>query len=94
MPVPAGPVNRADGPPSLHNILHLLGFSSGARYRPDRLPFLRDDATLGAESEMQAAVAGDAEHRVREPGLMYASEKLTRKETSHVNFPSRLARRT
>ena len=93
MSVPAGLVNHADSPPSLHNILHLLGFSSGARYRPDRLPFLRDDATLGAESEMQAA-AGDAGHRVREPGLMYASEKLARKETSHVNFPSRLARRT
>ncbi len=62
MSVATGPVSRVDCAPSLHDILRLLGFGLGARYRPDRLPFLRDDATLGAESEMQAAVAGDAGH--------------------------------
>lgn len=62
MPVAAGPAGRAADPPSIQDALRRLGVGSGARYRPEQLPFLRDDATLGAECELQAAVAGDAEH--------------------------------
>jgi hypothetical protein len=62
IPVATAAASRGARPPSLQNALRALGIGSGARYRPDQLPFLRDDATLGAESEMQAAVVGDAEH--------------------------------
>jgi hypothetical protein len=62
MPVAAGPAGDTVDPPSLRSALRVLGIGAGARYRPDQLPFLRDDATLGAESELQAAVAGDAGH--------------------------------
>ncbi len=62
IPVATAAASRGARPPSLQNALRALGIGSGARYRPDQLPFLRDDATLGAESEMQAAVAGDAGH--------------------------------
>ncbi len=62
MPVAAGPAGDTVDPPSLRNALRALGVGAGARYRPDQLPFLRDDVTLGAECELQAAVAGDAGH--------------------------------
>lgn len=57
--VPADSVDAAAAP-SWQDALRALGIGTGARYRPDRLPFLRADATLGAECELQAAVAGDA----------------------------------
>lgn len=53
---------RAADPPSLQDALRRLGIGAGARYRPEQQPFLRDDATLGAECELQAAVAGGADH--------------------------------
>ena len=46
--------------PSWQDALRALGVGSGAHYRSERLPFLRADATLGAECELQAAVVGDA----------------------------------
>jgi hypothetical protein len=41
--------------------LNALGIGAGAACRPDYLPFSREDVTLGAECEVQAAVAGVAD---------------------------------
>jgi len=62
MPVAASRASRTAGIESLPDALRVLGIGAGTRYRPEQLPFLRDDATLGAECELQAAVAGDADH--------------------------------
>jgi len=61
-PVAGGRVSRAADAPSFSNALRALGIGAGARYRSEQLPFLCEDATLGAECELQAAVAGDADH--------------------------------
>lgn len=59
-PINAGG-RRSTPPVSLADSLAALGIGTGDRYQPEDLPFLGEDATVGAECELQAAVAGDTD---------------------------------